>query len=973
MANRIFNQLDALINAIKQRQNDYEQRLQQTQPPWTEIQKVTFKARLKRLHGDLEMWKDYIETLETKANHMLNNDAEKPRLFNCIDEWKIANQPLFDDITLLILEGEGYLELHLELDADNRSDITQDSETSQILQIPTKILQIPSLNIQKFNGDYLKWKPFWQRFEINVHNRPFSNVDKLDALMGLLEGRALEEVEGFQISEENYDTVVNTLQTRFGNQALILNKLQGDLRSLPCANSNSNSLRTTVNTISNMCRQLQNYGVNIDNTSLKLDIIDKMPPKERNELKYFSVTHPEATTEELLQKMKDFALKAEIYSETRTMGSGFQKSQSSSQSPKFQPSSNIKPINSNKNFTCSFCDGDHFSSRCPKFDTVDAKFNQLKFKNCCTKCAGHNHHAKSCNASVKCKICNGRHLTFLCKSKDSQKFEKPNNTKSFVSVGGKHGFLLTKKVMVMNPETNQDYEAVVFFDSGSHRSLISNKIVSQLKLRKHNEEYLNIQGIGAKATIYKSILTQLRIKTNEGFRDIFANSIPQIATTIPLIETDILEEFKLSDLKITNKTTPKDEYFVVDSVVGKMLSGSIPQSAKNIFSALAIDTKQLYNYDDELQNLWKFEAMGIKDEHHEKSEMEILEKFKESITFNDNRFYVSWPTKTEHKPLPTNAGLSIGRLNSTLKKLSQTPHLLQEYQNIIDKQHRQGIIEIAPEQPQGKLIHYLPHHAVITPQKTTTKVRMVFDGSAKNSKDAASLNDCFIRGPLKIPDICGILLRIRTCLYLLMGDIEKAFHQVYLNEKDRDAVRFFWVKDPAKPASGDNLIVYRFVAVPFGIISSPFILWIIILILIQKFDDQKLRQMIADNTYVDNIFLMTDYESEGVQYYEKTRKHFGAASMNVREWLSNSKFIYESFPEEIKQQDRIAKILGIQWNSENDTLMLKINNEKSTKDWTKRNVLKFIASNFDPLGLLSPFTMKGKIFIQKLFVLIPIK
>uniref|UniRef100_A0A914P8Y5 Uncharacterized protein n=1 Tax=Panagrolaimus davidi TaxID=227884 RepID=A0A914P8Y5_9BILA len=254
MANRIFNQLDALINAIKQRQNNYEQRLQQTQPPWTEIQKVTFKARLKRLHGDLEMWKDYIETLETKASH--NNDAEKPRLFTRIDGWKIANQPLFDDITLLILEGEGYLELNLEPDIDNRSDVTQDSETTQILQIPTQILQIPSLNIQKFYGDYVKWKPFWQRFEINVNNRPFSYVDKLDALMGLLEGRALEEVEGFQISEENYDTVVDTLQTRFGNQALILNKLQGDLRSLPCATSNSNSLRTTVNTICNMCRQL---------------------------------------------------------------------------------------------------------------------------------------------------------------------------------------------------------------------------------------------------------------------------------------------------------------------------------------------------------------------------------------------------------------------------------------------------------------------------------------------------------------------------------------------------------------------------------------------------------------------------------------------------------------------------------------------------------------------------------------------
>uniref|UniRef100_A0A914Z759 Uncharacterized protein n=1 Tax=Panagrolaimus superbus TaxID=310955 RepID=A0A914Z759_9BILA len=64
--------------------------------------------------------------------------------------------------------------------------------------------------------------------------------------------------------------------------------------------------------ISNMCRQLKNYGVDIENASLRLDIIDNMPPRERGELKWLLVSSPGTTTESVLKKMTDFALKAEV-------------------------------------------------------------------------------------------------------------------------------------------------------------------------------------------------------------------------------------------------------------------------------------------------------------------------------------------------------------------------------------------------------------------------------------------------------------------------------------------------------------------------------------------------------------------------------------------------------------------------------------------------------------------------------------
>ena len=106
-------------------------------------------------------------------------------------------------------------------------------------------------------------------------------------------------------------------------------------------------------------------------------------------------------------------------------------------------------------------------------------------------------------------------------------------------------------------------------------------------------------------------------------------------------------------------------------------------------------------------------------------------------------------------------------------------------------------VERAPPDCQGSPAHYLPHQPVITPNKATTKLRVVYDASSKTQKTAKSLNDCLHRGPLLLPDLCGLLLRCRRSPVVLLADIEKAFLQVGLHPADRDATRFLWYKDPA--------------------------------------------------------------------------------------------------------------------------------------------------------------------------------
>ena len=118
------------------------------------------------------------------------------------------------------------------------------------------------------------------------------------------------------------------------------------------------------------------------------------------------------------------------------------------------------------------------------------------------------------------------------------------------------------------------------------------------------------------------------------------------------------------------------------------------------------------------------------------------------------------------------------------------------YNDISQEQLKSGIIEIAPNEEDGSLKTYIPHQPVITPQRTTTKIRIVYDASA-SSKQSGSLKDNLYRGPVSIPELCGILLRSRLVEIVIVADVEKTYLQIGLNFEDCNSTRFLWLKDIA--------------------------------------------------------------------------------------------------------------------------------------------------------------------------------
>ena len=109
---------------------------------------------------------------------------------------------------------------------------------------------------------------------------------------------------------------------------------------------------------------------------------------------------------------------------------------------------------------------------------------------------------------------------------------------------------------------------------------------------------------------------------------------------------------------------------------------------------------------------------------------------------------------------------------------------------------------------------------------------------------------------------------------------------------------------------------------------------------------------------------------EAFEFYEKSKERLSEGGFNLRKFKSNSKelvekLVYESHPDdEMFSQDN--KVLGLIWDKDADTIIFDFNDIRSKfiEHPSKRPVIQSIASIFDPLGLISPITVKMKIFFQ---------
>nr|XP_033194692.1 uncharacterized protein LOC117159190 [Bombus vancouverensis nearcticus] len=205
--------------------------------------------------------------------------------------------------------------------------------------------------------------------------------------------------------------------------------------------------------------------------------------------------------------------------------------------------------------------------------------------------------------------------------------------------------------------------------------------------------------------------------------------------------------------------------------------------------------------------------------------------------------------------------------------------------------------------------YYLPHHGVTKASSQTTKLRVVFDGSAP-STTGTSLNDTLHTGPKLQEDLFSPYLAIR-CLKQLAED---------------EGHRF-----------------------------------------------PRAAQVLQRDFYVDDALTGAETKDEALTLRTELTKLLQLAGLNIRKWASNDNDLLHGLSlEETNHQhflgdSQTLKTLGVFWNSSDDSILYSVEVKPTPSRVTKRIISSEIAKIYDPLGLLAPVIVRAKMLLQRIW------
>ncbi|XP_046551203.1 uncharacterized protein LOC124260924 [Haliotis rubra] len=351
----------------------------------------------------------------------------------------------------------------------------------------------------------------------------------------------------------------------------------------------------------------------------------------------------------------------------------------------------------------------------------------------------------------------------------------------------------------------------------------------------------------------------------------------------------------------------------------------------------------------------------------------VHNRVKDTLVYEDGHYQIGIPWKKEVHALPSdNYHMALSRLESTEKKLAKDETIAQAYDDIISQYHKKGYIrKVSSEEKTHTGKWYLPHFPVVRLDRLTTKVRIVFDASAKYK--GISLNEVIHQGPKLQRELFDVLLRFRRNPVAVMSDIAEMYLQVKLSPDDRPYHRFLW----RSMKRDEQAIEYEFSRVVFGVNASPFLAQFVSQENANKHqgDLPLAAETVKKATYMDDSMDSVEDEKTAIELYRQLIELWNRAGMRPRKWLSNSHEVLSQIPVEERLSEvkldsgylPSTKTLGLMWVAERDVFTFTSNLPALNNTISKRIFLRQIAKLFDPLGFLAPFTVRAKIILQEMW------
>ena len=379
---------------------------------------------------------------------------------------------------------------------------------------------------------------------------------------------------------------------------------------------------------------------------------------------------------------------------------------------------------------------------------------------------------------------------------------------------------------------------------------------------------------------------------------------------------------------------------------------------------------------DTLRQFWDLESLGIKDDSDQQTftpdEQAAINRAQETQMLKDGRYEIGIPWRKGEPKLNNNYDMALSRLESLEKSLlKKDPRFKIAYQRILDDYLQKNYVRTVPIKD-GSPQWFLPHFPVVREDKSTTKVRVVFDAAAQHK--GKSLNDAILPSPKLQRELFDVLIRFRRAPIALSADISEMFLQVRLRVEDRAYHRFPWrgFETSREPD------IYEFLRLPFGNTASPFCAQHVLQTHAQARVEEypKAAETVDNSMYVDDVLDSCETTQEAQVLQRELSDLLRKGGFSLRKWSSNEPLVLKDIPYE----DKLAslqiehgnlpaqKTLGVLWKAEEDVFTFQVEIPETKGNLTKRNVLSAIATLFDPLQFLAPFTLRVKVLMQEIWM-----
>ena len=406
------------------------------------------------------------------------------------------------------------------------------------------------------------------------------------------------------------------------------------------------------------------------------------------------------------------------------------------------------------------------------------------------------------------------------------------------------------------------------------------------------------------------------------------------------------------------------EAFAVRTLFGWSINGpctSDKEVGKQIISHF-ISTNTI---DENVENLWRLDNEGYSSDELSMSvdDNKVMSLWNKSVRFVDGHYMLPIPFKADVL-VPNNLEVAKHRLFA-LKRSLERKQMFDRYDAEIKKLFQRGHAEnvVKSDIDGADKIWYLPHHAVVSDKKPG-KVRVVFDCAAKYMGE--SLNDKCFQGPDFNNKLLHVLLRFRQHNCAIMADVEAMYYQVRVDPDDRDVLRFLWFDDAG------NITCHRMTSHVFGGVWCSCAATYALRLAADDFgyDDPSVLNSVKNDFYVDDYLKSVDNVNDAKDLIANVKSVLFQGGFRLTKFVTNDDKMLQYIPEvdrasEVKdiKSDLKNKVLGIRWNVESDSFHFDTK-FKETDYVTRRYILSMVSSTFDPLGLVSPVLVTGKLLFQ---------